>query len=148
MSCAYLNLEQEKQAQQRSIGSSDSSHDGEIEKRKHSKAKTMKGKRSNRKARRNAALDDTNSETFSESFMSQSLANGWILKERNGNVIQQLLISSKMLLCNLPLSASAISFSIVLLGMVWLKWTKEILSSCKEVKFHSSQCMYPEFPGV
>ena len=78
--------------------------------------------------------------------MSTSLADRSRVREAKGP-IHQLFISTKLLICNLPLSSAAISFSIVLLGIVWLKWTQEILPSCKEVNFHSSQCTYPEFPG-
>ncbi len=84
-------------------------------------------------------IDDSLSETYSESDRSRM--------RHNKGFIQQMLISSKLLLCNLPLSFSAISFSIVLLGMVWLKYAQENLPSCKEVSFHSSQCTFPEFPG-
>lgn len=48
----------------------------------------------------------------------------------------------------MPLSAGAISFSVVLLGTLWFKWAEELLSSCKEVTFHSSQCNLPDFPGA
>jgi len=112
------------------------------------------GRRSQRKKRSQAAsgggtpsIDHSSmSETYSESFMSTSYADR-SERVRAKGPLQQLLISSKLLICNLPLSSAAISFSIVLLGIVWLKWTEEILPSCKEANFHSSQCTYPEFPG-
>ena len=112
------------------------------------------GRRSQRKKRSQAAggggtpsIDHSSmSETYSESLMSTSYADR-SERVRAKGPLQQLLISSKLLICNLPLSSAAISFSIVLLGIVWLKWTEEILPSCKEVNFHSSQCTYPEFPG-
>jgi len=89
------------------------------------------------------------SETYSESLMSNSLADRSTLgkREMKGNFLQQLAVSAKLLVCNLPLSFAAISFSVVLLGIVWLNWAEEVLSSCKQVNFHSSQCTYPEFPG-
>ena len=90
--------------------------------------------------------DESLSETYSESFISNSLADRSRTRERMG-VLRQLLISAKLLVCNLPLSFAAISFSIVLLGIVWLKWTQEIVPSCKEVNFHTSQCTFPDFPG-
>jgi len=113
------------------------------------------GRRSQRKKRSQAtgggggtpSIDHSSmSETYSESLMSTSYADR-SERVRAKGPLQQLLISSKLLICNLPLSSAAISFSIVLLGIVWLKWTEEILPSCKEVNFHSSQCTYPEFPG-
>ena len=92
-------------------------------------------------------IDDSLSETYSESHMSASSTTDRSRTRQNKGLIQQMLISSKLLVCNLPLSFSAISFSIVLLGTVWLKCVQENLPSCKEVSFHSSQCTYPEFPG-
>lgn len=92
-------------------------------------------------------IDDSLSETYSESHMSASSTTDRSRTRHNKGLIQQMLISSKLLVCNLPLSFSAISFSIVLLGIVWLKYAQENLPSCKEVSFHSSQCTYPEFPG-
>lgn len=90
--------------------------------------------------------DESLSETYSDSFISNSLADR--SRARGGvGVIYQLYISAKLLICNLPLSFAAISFSISLLGIVWLKWTQEIVPSCKEVNFHTSQCNFPEFPG-
>lgn len=92
-------------------------------------------------------IDDSLSETYSESHMSASSTTDRSRTRHTKGLIQQMLISSKLLVCNLPLSFSAISFSIVLLGIVWLKYAQENLPSCKEVSFHSSQCTYPEFPG-
>lgn len=90
--------------------------------------------------------DESLSETHSESLISNSLADRSRTREGVG-VFHQLYISTKLLICNLPLSFAAISFSIALLGKVWLKWTQEIVPSCKEVNFHTSQCNFPDFPG-
>ena len=114
------------------------------------KSKRRGNKRTHRKRRSQAGTpsnDSSMSETYSESLMSTSLADRSSGRAKAKGPIQQLLISLKLLVCNLPLSSAAISFSIVLLGIVWLKWAEEILPSCKEVNFHSSQCTYPEFPG-
>mmetsp|Transcript_17055 Transcript_17055/g.36787 ORF Transcript_17055/g.36787 Transcript_17055/m.36787 type:complete len:412 (-) Transcript_17055:1120-2355(-) len=123
----------------------------------HAKSKKSKSKSSRGHGKRRSQADGTTpshsqndeslSETYSESRMSlSSLADRSRSREAKGP-IQQFLIFSKLLVYNLPLSSAAISFSIVLLGIVWLKWAEEMLPSCKEVNFHSSQCSYPEFPG-
>mmetsp|Transcript_19164 Transcript_19164/g.39503 ORF Transcript_19164/g.39503 Transcript_19164/m.39503 type:complete len:1319 (-) Transcript_19164:1318-5274(-) len=125
----------------RTVYSSDSSQEGESEKRSRGK----RSHRKNRKGKREAG--DVNSEGYSESLMTRSVEEAPASRTSNGNIFQRFLLSSKLLVCNLPLSAASISFTIVLLGTVWLKWTKESLSTCKEVNFHSSQCTLPDFPG-
>ena len=111
-----------------------------------SKRRSRRGAHRKRRSQAGTPSNDSSmSETYSESLMSTSFADRSRVKAKGP--FQQLLISSKLLVCNLPLSSAAISFSIVLLGIVWLKWAEEILPSCKEVNFHSSQCTYPEFPG-
>ena len=50
-------------------------------------------------------------------------------------------------ICNLPLSIGAIAMAIATLGVVWYKFSEELLDSCEPVQFHSSQCSFPEFPG-
>lgn len=132
-----------KEKEKRRSELSDSSLEDESEHRNQGKSRKSRGRR-HRKRRDN---DDTISDTYSESFMSQSLADVSTSKQISGNCIQRLWILSKLFVRNLPLSAASISFTIVLLGIVWFKWAEELLSSCKEVTFHSSQCSLPEFPG-
>lgn len=127
----------------RSMQASDSSEEKGSDRRSHARSRKSKGRR--RRKKRDGA-DDT-SDTYSESLMSQSLTDRSIAKEISGGFCNRFVVSSKLMICNLPLSASAISFSIVLLGTLWFTWAQEILSSCKEVTFHSSQCSLPEFPG-
>ena len=91
-------------------------------------------------------FDDSLTETYSESYMSSSVTESSRRRQSKG-IVYRIFIFVKLFVCNLPLSFSAISFSIVLLGIVWLKYAQENLPSCKEVNFHSSQCTYPEFPG-
>lgn len=129
------------QERRRTVYSSDSSQEGESEKRSRGK----RSHRKNRKGKREAG--DVNSEGYSESLMTRSVEEAPASRTSNSNIFQRFLLSSKLLVCNLPLSAASISFTIVLLGTVWLKWTKESLSTCKEVNFHSSQCTLPDFPG-
>ena len=126
---------------------SDSSDEDEAEKRSHARSRKSKGRRYRRK-RRDGIIDDTLSDAYSESLMSQSLPDRFVTKEISGGIFRRLVVSLKLLLCNMPLSASGVSLSIVLLGTLWFKWAEEILSSCKEVTFHSSQCSLPEFPGM
>jgi len=132
-----------------SSDTSDDDDDGRSSRHHTTKSKKKTKSRTHRKRRSGTPMpqDESLSETYSESLMSNSLADRSTKREMKGNILQQLGISAKLLVCNLPLSSSAISFSIVLLGIVWLKWAEEMLPSCKEVNFHSSQCTYPEFPG-
>lgn len=124
---------------------SESSEEDESERRSTTRSRRS---RRNRRKKRDGNLDDTMSDTMSESIMTQSLADHSVSKEISGGFCTRLMVSTKLLICNLPLSASAISLSIVLLGTLWFKWAEEILSSCKEVTFHSSQCSLPDFPGT
>lgn len=144
----------EKEKRRQMYSSNTSSEEDELNtsgsnKQQHGKSKKSRGRRSHRKRRSQNPPhgDDSISETYSESLMSMSHTD----RSRGGReakgFFQQLVISTRLLVCNLPLSSAAISFSIVLLGIVWLKWAEELLPSCKEVSFHSSQCAFPEFPG-
>lgn len=155
-----LMCEQEKRRQMFSSDTSDeetNSNSRSTSRQSHSKSKRSRGRRNRRRTDRSSlisTINDSASETYSESFIStghSSVENrskaGKDDRETNLNFFQQLLISTKLLVCNLPLSFAAISFSIVCLGIVWHKWTEEVLTSCKEVNFHSSQCAYHEFPG-
>jgi len=130
----------------RNLYSTDSSPE-EDEKHRRSVRSSRRKKRHGGRKRRDDDVSDTMSETYSESFMSASLTDRLKSAETNVNFFQRMIIRTKLLICNLPLSAAAISFSIVLLGIVWLRRAEEILTSCKEVNFHSSQCNFPEFPG-
>eukprot|EP00984_Skeletonema_dohrnii_P004142 scaffold1439_cov118-Skeletonema_dohrnii-CCMP3373.AAC.6 len=130
----------------RNLYSTDSSPE-EDEKHRRSVRSSRRKKRHGGRKRRDDDVSDTMSETYSESFMSASLTDRLKSAETNVNFFQRMMIRTKLLICNLPLSAAAISFSIVLLGIVWLRRAEEILTSCKEVNFHSSQCNFPEFPG-
>ena len=129
----------------RNLYSTDSSPEDE-EKFRRSIRSARRKKRGGRK-KRDDDVSDTMSETYSESYLSASVTERMKSAERNVNFFQRLMIRTKLLICNLPLSAAAISFSIVLLGIVWLRRAEEILAACKEVNFHSSQCNFPEFPG-
>ena len=121
-----------------------------------SKKKGAGTKRGHRKRRSRGATPTPSTEgssaggTYSESLMSASLADRSKTREEairdRGGFVKRLGNSTKLLICNLPLSFAAISFSIVLLGVAWLKWAEEALPSCKEVSFHSSQYAYPDFP--
>jgi hypothetical protein len=130
----------------RNMYSTDSSPEDE-EKHRRSVRSSRRKKRHVGRKRRDDDSSDTISESFSESFMSASLADRLKSAEANVNFFRRMIIRTKLLICNLPLSAAAISFSIVLLGIVWLRRAEELLTSCKEVNFHSSQCNFPEFPG-
>jgi hypothetical protein len=130
----------------RRMQASESSEEDESERRSARSRKSNKSRRYRRK-KRDGILDDTMSDTMSESMMTQSLADHSVSKEIQGGLCTRLVVSTKLLICNLPFSASAISLSIVLLGTLWFKWAEEILTSCKEVTFHSSQCSLPDFPG-
>ena len=130
----------------RNMYSTDSSPEDD-EKHRRSVRSSRRKKRHGGRKRRDDDVSDTISETYSESFMSASLADRLKSAETSVNFFQSMIIRTKLLICNLPLSAAAISFSIVLLGIVWLRRAEEILTSCKEVNFHSSQCNFPEFPG-
>jgi hypothetical protein len=48
---------------------------------------------------------------------------------------------------NLPLTICAVAMAIVTLGVVWFKFAEELLDTCEPVRFHSTQCTFPEFPG-
>ena len=56
-------------------------------------------------------------------------------------------IKVETIISNIPLTIGAIALAIVMLGVVWFKFTEENLESCQPVHFHSSQCTFPEFPG-
>lgn len=92
-------------------------------------------------------FDDSLTESYSESYMGSSVTESSSRRRQSKGIVYRILIFMKLFVCNLPLSFSGISFSIALLGILWLKYTKENLPSCKEVNFHSSQCAFPEFPG-
>ena len=124
----------------------DSSDEDESGRRGSVRSRKSKSRRYRRK-KRDGMADGTLSDTMSESMMTQSLADHSLSNEIQGGFCKRLVVSTKLMVCNLPLSASAISLSIVLLGTLWFKWAEEILSSCKEVTFHSSQCSLPDFPG-
>jgi len=49
--------------------------------------------------------------------------------------------------CNLPLTIGAIGLAVVTLGVVWFKFTEEMMKSCQPVHYHSDLCTFPEFPG-
>jgi hypothetical protein len=100
-------------------------------------------RKSRRYNRRHRKTDDTLSDA-TESMTQTSFATAKVVQ---GGVCRRWGISFRLGVCNLPLSGGAVSFSIVLLGTLWFQWAEEILSSCKEVTFHSSQCSLPEFPG-
>lgn len=91
-------------------------------------------------------FDDSLTESYSESYMGSSVTESSRRRQSKG-IVYRILIFMKLFVCNLPLSFSGISFSIALLGILWLNYAKENLPSCKEVNFHSSQCAFPEFPG-
>jgi len=48
---------------------------------------------------------------------------------------------------NLPLTIGAIALALATLGVVWYKFTEEMLDTCIRVHYHSEQCKYAEFPG-
>ena len=132
----------------RNMYSTDSSPEEEEERQRRSMVRSSRRKkRHGGRKRRDDDVSDTISDTYSESFMSASLADRLKSADTSVNFFQRTIVQAKLLICNLPLSAAAISFSIVLLGIVWMRRAEEILSSCKEVNFHSSQCNFPEFPG-
>ncbi|KAL3779983.1 hypothetical protein HJC23_007082 [Cyclotella cryptica] len=135
-----------REKKRRTVQTSDSSEEDETEKRSHARSRKGKGRRYRRK-RRDDIVDDILSDAYSESLMSQSLPDRSSTNAISGGILRRLVVTLKLLICNMPLSSSAISLSIVLLGTLWFKWAEEILSSCKEVTFHSSQCSLPEFPG-
>ena len=132
----------------RNMYSTDSSPEEEEERQRRSTVRSSRRKkRHGGRKRRDDDVSDTISDTYSESIMSASLADRLKSADTSVNFFQRTIVQAKLLICNLPLSAAAISFSIVLLGIVWMRRAEEILSSCKEVNFHSSQCNFPEFPG-
>lgn len=132
----------------RNLHSTDSSEEDEKQLRRSIRSSRRKKRHGGGRKRRENDESDTMSESYSESYMtSASLTDRLKSAEASVNVFQRMMIRTKLLICNLPLSAAAISFSIVLLGIVWLRRAEEILTSCKEVNFHSSQCNFPEFPG-
>jgi hypothetical protein len=59
----------------------------------------------------------------------------------------KFFVASEALIANLPLTIGAVAMAIVTLGTVWFRFAEENLESCEPVHFHSSQCMFPEFPG-
>ncbi len=61
--------------------------------------------------------------------------------------IGKFLCQAETFIGNLPLTIGAVALAIVTLGVVWFKFTEEMLDSCHPVHFHSSQCSFPEFPG-
>mmetsp|Transcript_9548 Transcript_9548/g.20593 ORF Transcript_9548/g.20593 Transcript_9548/m.20593 type:complete len:1435 (-) Transcript_9548:31-4335(-) len=91
--------------------------------------------------------DDSVSETYSVSFTSDSLVGEKGKRSLQGNIFQRLWLFLNLLVANVPLSFSAISFSIVLLGILTKAYTQEVLMTCQQVKFHTSQCLFPQFPG-
>jgi hypothetical protein len=54
---------------------------------------------------------------------------------------------AEIFISNLPSTIGAVALAIVTLGVVWFKYAEENLDSCEPVRFHSSQCTFPEFPG-
>lgn len=50
-------------------------------------------------------------------------------------------------ICNLPLTIGAIGLAVVTLGVVWFKFTEEMMNSCQPVHYHSKLCTFQEFPG-
>lgn len=151
--------EKSKRMQQQQNTAADSTdEDVESERRTAGTTRSRRSRRHRRKKRDHGAadtanhtLDDTLSDTLSESYMSQSLGEQYsstTYKPIRAGFCRRISVRTKLLLCNMPLSAGAISFSVVLLGTLWFKWAEELLSSCKEVTFHSSQCNLPDFPGA
>ena len=64
------------------------------------------------------------------------------------NKAWKLLGLFEIFICNLPLTIGAVALAIVTLGVVWFKFAEENMDSCQPVHFHSSQCTFPEFPGM
>eukprot|EP00956_Cyclotella_meneghiniana_P045672 scaffold379713_cov79-Cyclotella_meneghiniana.AAC.2 len=144
--------------QQQNTATDSTDEDVESERKTASTNRSRRSRRHRRKKRdgggaihaANHTLDDTLSDTLSESYMSQSLGEQYLStshKPIRAGFCRRIAVRTKLLVCNMPLSAGAISFSVVLLGTLWFKWAEELLSSCKEVTFHSSQCNLPDFPG-
>ena len=64
------------------------------------------------------------------------------------NSAWKLLGLLEMFICNLPMTIGAVALAIATLGVVWFKFAEENMDSCQPVHFHSSQCTFPEFPGM
>jgi hypothetical protein len=64
-----------------------------------------------------------------------------------GKQISRLIMAIEMFIANLPVAIGAVAMAVATLGVVWFKFTEENLDSCERVRFHSSQCTFPEFPG-
>ncbi len=58
-----------------------------------------------------------------------------------------LLCKAESFIGNLPLTIGAVALAVVTLGVVWFKFTEEMIDACVPVHFHSKQCTFPEFPG-
>ena len=73
----------------------------------------------------------------------------WIISgaRKAKDSVSTFLGQAETFIVNLPLTIGAVALGIVTLGVVWFKFTEEMLDSCKPVHFHSSQCNFPEFPG-
>lgn len=57
------------------------------------------------------------------------------------------LSDAENFISNLPLTIGAIALALTTLGVVWFKFTEEMINSCRPVHYHSSQCTFAEFPG-
>lgn len=61
--------------------------------------------------------------------------------------IHSFLSNIESFICNLPLTIGAIGLAVVTLGVVWFKFTEEMMNSCHPVHYHSTNCTFQEFPG-
>eukprot|EP00554_Chaetoceros_debilis_P011471 CAMPEP_0194106304 /NCGR_PEP_ID=MMETSP0150-20130528/6354_1 /TAXON_ID=122233 /ORGANISM="Chaetoceros debilis, Strain MM31A-1" /LENGTH=1671 /DNA_ID=CAMNT_0038794413 /DNA_START=184 /DNA_END=5196 /DNA_ORIENTATION=+ len=55
--------------------------------------------------------------------------------------------NAEAFISNLPLTIGAVALAVVTMGVVWFKFSEEMMDSCMPVHFHSDQCNFPEFPG-
>lgn len=61
--------------------------------------------------------------------------------------IISVLSNAEVVLSNMPVTIGALGLSWVTMGVVWFKFTEEMLDSCQHVHYFSSRCKFREFPG-
>jgi hypothetical protein len=58
-----------------------------------------------------------------------------------------LLSYAEVFISNMPMTIGAVGLSWVTMGVVWFKFTEEMLPQCVPTHYNSPQCTFLEFPG-
>jgi hypothetical protein len=61
--------------------------------------------------------------------------------------VMNIVANVEVFLSNMPLTIGAVGLSWVTMGVVWFKFTEEMLDSCHRVHYFSEKCSFREFPG-